>query len=119
MKIIRYYSALLIFLFLLCWFLYSENVETMDMPKMIMTCIALAGYVILLSLIGEGKQIDEREGYHRSLANRGALIVGTSILSIGIIYQLFHHQLDYWLLSALIGMNVVKIVMLLYLENKK
>lgn len=119
MKIIRYYSALLIFLVLLGWFLYFENVQTMGMPKMIVTCIALAGYVILLSLIGEGKEADEREGYHRFIANRGAVITGATILSIGIIYQLFHHQLDYWLLGALIGMNIVKIVLLVYLENKK
>lgn len=119
MKVIRYYIVLLIFIILFVLFLRSENMAAMDMPKVIGVCLALVGYTVALSLVGEGKQRDEREGYHRYIANRGALIVGTSVISIGVIYQLFHHQLDYWLLGALIGMNIVKIAILLYLENKK
>lgn len=54
------------------------------------------------------------------LANRAALISGTIVLSLGVLYQLFiSHQLDYWLLLALMGINLSKIVSLIYLNYRK
>jgi putative flippase GtrA len=76
-------------------------------------------YVVGMSLAGEGKTEDEREQMHRWYANRAALIAGTIILSVAILYQLFTHNLDYWLLVALIGINLTKIVSLIFLNYKK
>lgn len=119
MKIIRYYFALLLCIVLFFVFLWYQNLNTMTMSMMVISCFLLAFYVIALSLIGEGKQTDERERHHRYVANRSGLLAGTIIISLGIIYQLFNHQLDYWLLASLVGINVVKISSFLYLEYKK
>jgi putative flippase GtrA len=72
-----------------------------------------------MSLVGEGKMADERESLHRYYSNRAALVGGTVLLSIGVLYQLFTHHLDYWLLAGLIVINLVKIVSLIYLDYKK
>lgn len=119
MKIIRYYLALLLFIVIFSIFLWYQNLNTMTMSMMVISCFLLAIYVITLSLVGEGKQVDERENHHRYIANRGALLAGTSIISLGILYQLFNHQLDYWLLASLVVINIVKISSFLYLEYKK
>ncbi|QQS60319.1 hypothetical protein IPN41_04390 [Candidatus Falkowbacteria bacterium] len=119
MKIIRYYFALLLFIVLFFVFLWYQNLNTMTMPMMIISCFLLVFYVITLSLVGEGKQTDERESHHRYIANRGALLAGTIVISLGILYQLFNHQLDYWLLASLVVINLVKISSFLYLEYKK
>jgi uncharacterized membrane protein len=119
MKIIRYYVALLLFIVLFFVFLWYQDIDTMSMPLMVITCFLLVIYVIILSLVGEGKQVDERENHHRYIANRSSLIAGTIIISLGILYQLFNHQLDYWLLASLAVINITKISSFLYLEHRK
>lgn len=78
----------------------------------------IAIYAVLMSLVGEGKAVDERESAHRYASNRLALVAGTIILSGGVLYQLFTHNLDYWLLTALIGINLVKIISLVYSDYR-
>lgn len=122
MKLILYYLSLLIFLAVVTGFLISQNQAetTMGMSTMLGIGMALGLYVIAMSLIGEGPQEDEREAYHRRMANRAAMIAGTVLLSIGVLYQLFVvHQLDYWLLIALMGINLSKIISLIYLNYRK
>ena len=122
MKLIFYYLSLLVFLAIVTGFLISQNQAqaTMGMSTMLGIGVALGLYVVAMSLIGEGPQEDEREAHHRRIANRTAMITGTIILSIGVLYQLFViHQLDYWLLIALMGINLSKIVSLIYLNYRK
>lgn len=122
MKLILYYLSLLVFLAVVTGFLISQNQAqtTMGMSTMLGIGVALGLYVIAMSLIGEGPQEDERETHHRRIANRAAMVTGTIILSIGVLYQLFvAHQLDYWLLIALMGVNLSKIISLIYLNYRK
>lgn len=91
----------------------------MGMKQMLPVGGALILYVVALSLVGEGKTEDEREAAHRYFSNRAALIAGSAILSLGILYQLFTHQLDYWLLAGLIAVNLTKIISLIYLNYRK
>lgn len=122
MKLILYYLSLLLFLAVFTGFLISQNQAqaTMGMTTMLGIGVALGLYVVAMSLVGEGPQEDERETHHRRLANRTALITGTIILSAGVIYQLFiNHQLDYWLLLGLMGINLSKIISLIYLNYRK
>lgn len=116
MKIIKYYLALLVLIILIAWFLWQTN--DMSMGQMISVSVFLGIYVIAMSLVGEGKVIDERELQHRYMANRLALIAGTIVLSIGVLVQLFTHTMDYWLLGGLIFINFVKIVSLIYSNYK-
>jgi dipeptide/tripeptide permease len=122
MKIIYYYISLLVFIAMLTGFVISQSqaTDSMGMGTMLGISAALIVYVVAMSLVGEGPQADERELLHRRVANRVAMITGTVILSIGVLYQLFiTHHLDYWLLIALVGINLSKIISLIYLNHKK
>lgn len=122
MKLIIYYLSLLVFLAIVTGYLISQNNTTdpMTMVTMIGISAALVFYTIGMSLIGEGPKEDERESLHRQLANRIAMISGSSILSIGILYQLFvNHNLNYLALIALMAINLSKIISLIYFNYKK
>lgn len=120
MKLIFYYLSLLVFIAVITGFSLSQNGGGMAMNQMIGVSAALVIYVVAMSLIGEGTATDERDRDHRFISNRIALIIGTAIVSLGILYQLFiSHSLDYWLLIALMGINLTKIVSLIYLNYKK
>ena len=122
MKLIFYYLSLLIFLVIISGYLISQtqSADAMGMSTMVGISVALGIYVVAMSLIGEGPKEDERETQHRWLANRTALLTGTIVLSIGVLYQLFiSHQLAYWLLIALITINFSKIISLIYLTHRK
>jgi|SRR5579872_1763300 len=120
MKKIIYSLILLILIALLTGFLIQAhpNSGAMSTPQMISVSVLLGIYVVAISLVGEGKAIDEREALHRYFSNRSALIAGTIVLSLGVLYQLFTHHLDYWLLAGLIAINLVKIVALIYSEHR-
>lgn len=119
MKNILYYLFLLILIALCTGFLLSGQGSSMSMTQMVSVSAFLVLYTIALSLVGEGKTLDERQILHRNLSNRAGLVAGTIVLSIGILYQLFTHHIDFWLLAGLILINLTKIVSLIYLENKK
>lgn len=118
MKIIIYYLLLLVFIALLTGLLIQGQQATMTMGKMLSISILLAVYAVVISLVGEGQTEDERALHHRYRSNRAALAAGTILLSAGILYQLFTHRLDYWLLAGLITINLVKIVSLIYSNYK-
>ena len=121
MKIIIYYLLLLVFIALLAGFIlqgHAAGAPQMSMQTMLSVSLLLGLYVVGMSLVGEGKTVDERELAHRYVSNRGGLIAGTIVLSLGVLYQLFTHQLDPWLLAGLIGINLVKIVTLIYTNYK-
>ena len=119
MKIIIYYLILLIFIALFSGFLLQPRSQDMSMQTMISVSVLLAIYVVAMSLVGEGQAIDEREVSHRYFSNRIALVAGTIILSTGVLYQLFTHNLDYWLLAGLIGINFAKILSLIYASHNR
>jgi len=119
MKTIIYYLLLLVFIGIFGGFLISQRGNNMPMAQMVGASAGLVLYTVAMSLVGEGVKQDEREILHRNLANRAGLIAGLVILSLGVIIQLFAHQVDYWLLSGLIVINLTKIVSLIFLENNK
>jgi hypothetical protein len=119
MKIIIYYLLLLVFVAILAGFLLQYRTAAMSMQQMVSVSVLLGLYVVGMSLVGEGKIVDERDMHHRYLANRFALLAGTIALSVGVLYQVFTHKLDLWLLAALIVMNLVKIITLMYANYKR
>jgi hypothetical protein len=119
MKNIIYYLLLLVFIALVAGFLLFGQNNAMSMTQMVGVSAGLVLYTVAMSLVGEGKNLDEREILHRNLSNRAGLIAGLIVLSIGVIAQLFTHKVDYWLLFGLIVINLTKIISLIFLENKK
>ena len=119
MKLILYYLLLLVFIAIFSGFLLSNAHNQMSMTTMLSASALLVLYTVAISLVGEGKQTDEREEFHRNLSNRAGLVAGTLVFSVGVLYQLFTHTLDWWLLAGLIVINLTKIVSLIYLNYKR
>ena len=83
------------------------------MPNMIVMCMlatALVLFGIFASFILREKSVDERDDQHKSLAGRNAYLTGSGVLMLGIVIQGYTHTVDPWLVIALIGMVIVKII---------
>jgi|SRR3989344_3828528 len=61
---------------------------------------------------------DEREEYHKLLADRYAFLAGAAVLILAIIRQEVLHSLDRWLILALGVMVLAKIMGLIYGRQK-
>ena len=73
---------------------------------------------IFAAIIWKENAKDEREHLHRMLAGRYAFLAGSSILVIGIISQSLQHTIDPWLIFALVGMILVKLIGLSYSQKR-
>ncbi|MBI4067758.1 hypothetical protein HY407_05225 [Candidatus Gottesmanbacteria bacterium] len=86
------------------------------LSMLVIVLIAIFG--MFVSIVWKEQVRDEREVLHRMLAGRFAFLVGSSILVIGIIVQELRHVTDPWLIYALSGMLIAKIVGMLYGQKK-
>lgn len=84
---------------------YQSN---MMLASLVTSLIVL--YVFFVIVISKDKPKDEREEKHYNLASDAAFISGTTILTIGIIIQSFKHELDLWIVLALIVMVITKTI---------
>ncbi len=84
------------------------------MPSaMVMTLmlILVIGFVVFAAYIWREQARDEREELHRLAAGRYGWLAGTGILLLGLIYQgLIEHSTDPWLVYALAGMILAKLI---------
>jgi zinc transporter ZupT len=121
MKLLLYYLTLLIFIAVVAGYLISEGGgQSMAMQQMVGVSAGLILYVVAMSLVGEGHSQDERELLHKYMANRSAMIAGTVVFAVGIIYQMFiSKQVDYWLVFGLVSINLTKIVTLIFLNYRR
>ena len=82
------------------------------MPSMahttLLACAVIAFGIIILFFLRERVQ-DERDEAHRSVAGRAAFLAGSAVLIVGIIVQNGSHQIDTWLVGALIAMVLAKV----------
>lgn len=91
------------------------------MPPPFLSMIAvflIAIFGMFVAVVWKEQVRDEREGLHRMIAGRFAFLVGSSILVIGIIAQALDHASDPWLIYALVGMLIAKILGLIYGHSK-
>lgn len=86
--------------------------------QMMMIAIILIIFVSFCVFVWKEKSKDEREHLHKQIASRFAYLTGAIVLIIGILVQSFNHNLDPWLVLALIVMILAKIVGSLYASNK-
>ncbi len=80
-----------------------------DMMVMCMLAVTLGLFGIFASFILRETVSDEREEKHRTLAGRNAFLVGSGVLTLGIVVQGYTHTVDPWLVITLIAMVLVKI----------
>ena len=92
--------------------------EMKPMLEMVLPTLAdVAALVTLAFGLAEGRG-DERAALHRYMASRAAFLLGLGVLAIGTLWQTYAHNLDPWLLSALIAVTLGKIAGLLYGKYK-
>ena len=61
---------------------------------------------------------DEREEQHQLKAGRTSFLIGAGVLTMGAIYQLSQHEVDPWLIAALIIMILTKVFTRIYYQLK-
>lgn len=109
----------LVLLVLLGVFLNPFNVF---MPPAFVTMLIVFLLAILgafIVLVWKEKPKDEREKLHSMFASRLSLILGSSILTLGIIYEeLILHALDPWLVYALGAIIIGKLIGVIYIQRK-
>jgi len=81
--------------------------------------LLVAAFLAFLGLVWKENVRDERDAYHRQHAGRMSFLAGAVILVAGIIVQNYFHNVDPWLVAALIIMIIVKILARLYSQNRK
>ena len=86
------------------------------LSMLIIFLIAIFG--IFAAVIWKEHARDEREQLHIMLAGRYAFLAGSTLLVIGIIIQSVQHRIDPWLIIALVGMILVKLIGLGYSQKK-
>ncbi len=78
----------------------------------------ISSFLIVVGTVWNESARDEREQSHKQFAGRISFLVGTTILFLGILVQSFHHNVDPWLIYALAGMVLSKIVSRIYSQFK-
>lgn len=92
----------------------------MPMSSDMMLIIGLiVTFFIFSSFFWKEQAGDEREHLHRLFAGRVSFFIGTAVLVVGIFFQSLSHNIDPWLIYALIGMIVGKLLTRLYSEWKQ
>lgn len=83
----------------------------------VLGCLLVAFAVLSVYLLQENGG-DEREATHRMLAGRVAFFIGSLVLVIGIALESMHGTPDIWLVLALAGMILGKVLARCYSDWK-
>lgn len=111
-------SLLLVILVGLC----LGPVQALWMPTMFANMVLAAViivFIIFAIFIWKEKALDERAELHRLTADRVAFLIGSGILVLGVLWQTWHHADNTWLLGALVGMVLAKLIALVYQELRR
>lgn len=95
--------------------------EELLMPMSAIPAISIGSVVVFLffaSILWRENGFDEREEVHIQKTGRISFLVGSGILLAGIVYQAFQQNIDPWLVYALIGMILSKLLVRLYYQQK-
>ena len=85
---------------------------------MMLPLLLMLAFLVFTSLFWKEKAKDERESDHIIKAGRVSFLVGTLLLTMGVIIQSFNHSVDPWLVYSLVGMVLAKIASRVYNEIK-
>jgi len=89
-----------------------------DMMVMAMLGVMLAVFALFASFVLREKVEDEREAVHRMLSGRVAFLTGSALLTLGIVVQATTHEVDEWLVIALVAMVLSKIATRIYTDSR-
>ena len=84
--------------------------------------LLVAGLVVIFGifsgLLWRERGGDEREQWHRMLADRFGYLAGALVLVIGVLIESLKHELNLWLVGALGAMILVRIIGFIYSQTK-
>ena len=89
-----------------------------DMELMLLQVAMLGVFCLLAVFVVRESAVDERESAHRALAGRTAFLAGSAVLVAAILSEGMTHQVDPWLVLALIVMVLAKIGTRLYSDHR-
>jgi peptidoglycan/LPS O-acetylase OafA/YrhL len=90
-----------------------------DMFTMLVLGMAIVLFAVFAVFVWRESAQDEREQLHKMVASRIGFLVGSSVLLLGIVVEMFgRHEVNTWLLLALAGMVGGKILGLMWSRNR-
>ncbi|MEO5635448.1 MAG: hypothetical protein ABIS26_02580 [Candidatus Paceibacterota bacterium] len=89
-----------------------------NMLHMVMLALTLVIFALFAIFILREKIEDERDSVHRMLSGRVAFLIGSTLLTIGIIVQSLQDAVDVWLVIVLVAMVLSKLVTRIYSDNR-
>jgi len=89
-----------------------------EMMVMLMLALTFIVFALFAIFVLNEKAQDERELAHRMHSGRVAFLVGSALLTLGVIVQALHHAVDPWLVVALVVMILSKIIARIYGESQ-
>lgn len=108
-------AAVLLFA-LLTAFISPPGLLMPESSEMFLLVVFIVVFLAYMAVVWNESARDEREHVHQLMAGRISFFVGTSALTIGIIVQTMHHNIDPWLVAALGVMILTKIVVRMYTQ---
>lgn len=91
------------------------------MPDMLVYSLltaVVAVFALFAGFVVRERAADERDMQHRSLSGRVAFLVGAAIITLGIIEQSLMYTVDPWLVFALVGMILAKLISRMYADHR-
>lgn len=91
-------------------FLNPTHLLMPDSINMLLILGLVLGFLSFVGLFWRERANDEREAVHMQKAGRISFFVGSTLLVVGIVIQALNHEVDPWLLYALSGMVLTKLI---------
>jgi hypothetical protein len=86
--------------------------------EMLLVVSLVVIFGIFSGLLWRERGGDEREQWHRMLADRFGYLAGALVLVVGILIESLRHDLNLWLVAALGAMILVRIIGFIYSQTK-
>ena len=91
-------------------FLNPTHLLMPDSVNMLLIMGLILGFLAFIGLVWRENASDERDEVHKQKAGRVSFFIGAIVLVVGIVIQALHHEIDPWLLYALSGMVLTKLL---------
>ena len=95
------------------------DVTMSDSMSMALETSLVGLFAFFLAAVWRERVSDERDELHRMLADRIGYLAGAGFIIFGILVQFKHHDVDKWLVGALVAMVLAKIGARVYTHLKR
>lgn len=90
-----------------------------DMMAMSLSVLLLVVFGLFASFVWRERAGDERERLHKLLAGHAAFLIGSGVLSLGLLVQTNMHTVDPWLAVSLGAMILMKLGGMMWARRKQ